>query len=53
MGDRRALGGRRAVPDQRKGKVPSKREAVAKMALESHYGIRYGEYIHNYSFILN
>jgi len=47
------MGDRRAVPDQRKGEIPSKRETVAKIALESHYGMRYGEYIHNYSFILN
>ena len=50
MGDRRA---RAAVPDQRKGKIPSKRETAVKIALESHYGMRYAEYIHNYSFILN
>lgn len=53
MGDRIARGGRRAVPGQRRGEVPSKRETDAKMALESHYGIRYGEYMHNYSFVLN
>jgi hypothetical protein len=53
MGDRHAQGGRRAVPDQRKGEIPSIRETDAEIALESHYGIRYGEYIHNHSFVLN
>ena len=53
MGDRHAPGGRRAAPDQCKGEIPSKRKTDAKITLESHHGIRYGEYIHNYSFILN
>jgi len=47
------MGDRRAVPDQCKGEIPSKRETAVKIALESHYGIRHGEYIHSYSFILN
>jgi hypothetical protein len=51
MGDRHPPDGRRAVPDQCKGEIPSKRETDAKIALESHYGIRYGEYLHNYSFV--
>ena len=52
MGDL-APGGRRAVPDQREGEIPPKRETDAKIALESHYGVRHGEYIYSYSFILN
>jgi hypothetical protein len=53
MADGRAASYRQPVADQRKGKIPAKRETAAEIALESQQHARHGECIDNYSFTLN